>query len=334
MRRATLSLIYEGRDISEDIAPTLLRFSFTDKADGESDDVQIEISDRDRQWQNRWIPKRGHTMKPLIVCRNWFAEGDLVKLDCGTFQVDEVEFDFGEIDKLTIKGIPSAVKVSIVGQKKTKGWENSDLKQLAGDIAATGGLSLVYKGDSVPLARIDQRQESDLAFLSRVATENGFRVKAADETLILIESRLADAMTPVTLDRTIGSSFRVRIASAEVYKGSKVRFTDPDTGTLLESIRHDPNAADTGKYLELNMKTENLAAAHRVSAAKLREKNAAQQEGSWASIGDPRIRAGMTLKMEGFGKLCGVYTVKEATHSITPTEGYTLSANLQTTLDY
>lgn len=335
MRRATLTLIYEGHDISQDIAPGLLSFSFTEKADGESDDVQIEISDRDRKWQETWIPQRGHTMRPSIVCRNWFEDGDMLTLDCGLFQVDEVEFSFDEIDKVTIKGIPGAVKPSIVGQKKTTGWQDRTLEQIAGDIAARGGLSLVYKGSTVPFSRIEQRQEPDLAFLSRLGTENGFRVKAADGKLIVIEGKLADAMSPLELNRQLGSSFRVRIKSEGVYKGSKETYHDPQTGNLYESIKHDPNDPQTGKYLELNMRTENLAAAHRVSSAKLREKNAGQIEGDWESIGDPRVRAGITLKTAGFGKLSETtFTVDEATHSITKSDGYRLSAKLKTALEY
>lgn len=335
MRTASLTLLYEGHNISTDIGPDLLSFSFTDKADGEADDVQVAISDRNKKWQNGWMPKRGATLTPSIVCRNWFAEGDQLTLECGAFQVDEIEFDFGEMDKLTLKGIPCAVKAALVGQKKTRAWEATSLQGIAADVATEGGLALIYKGGDVPMSRIDQRQEPDLAFLTRVATENGFRTKAADGKLIILEGKLADALAPLTLSRTEGSTFNVRLASAEVYKGSKVSYTDPATGNLLEALAQDHTADDSGKFLELNTSTENLAAAHRVAAGKLREKNAGQQEGSWSGMGDPRIRAGMTLRLSGFGRLSeATYTVKDVTHSLSPSEGYTTSANLQTALEY
>ncbi|MDE7064977.1 MAG: late control protein, partial [Desulfovibrionaceae bacterium] len=65
MRRCTLTLLYEGRDISADIGPDLLSFTFTDKSGskGEADDVQIVISDRDRRWQGPWRPRRGHVLR-------------------------------------------------------------------------------------------------------------------------------------------------------------------------------------------------------------------------------------------------------------------------------
>ena len=54
-------------------------------------------------------------------------------------------------------------------------------------------------------------------------------------------------MSPLELNRQLGSSFRVRIKSEGVYKGSKETYHDPQTGNLYESIKHDPNDPQTGK---------------------------------------------------------------------------------------
>lgn len=232
MRRCTLTLLYEGKDISADIGPDLLSFTYTDKSGsrGEADDVRIVISDRDKQWQGPWLPERGHVLRPVIRCVNWFAEDDSLSLNCGTFQVDEVEFEAGETDTITIKGIPSAVKSSIAGQKKTRAWNSTSLQQIAGDIAGRAGLGLVYKGEAVPFERIEQRQEPDLAFLHRVATDNGHRVKVAEDKIIVYSGASADGLSPVTLTRRDGDSFRGRIATAEVYSDCVVTFTNPKDG--------------------------------------------------------------------------------------------------------
>ena len=44
-RRVKIELIYEGADISEDIAPFLLSFEYTDKSSGECDEIQITLED-------------------------------------------------------------------------------------------------------------------------------------------------------------------------------------------------------------------------------------------------------------------------------------------------
>lgn len=333
MRRASLSLIYEGRDISKDIGPDLCSFTFTDKADGEADDAQVVISDRNKLWQGPWLPSHGHTMRPTIVCENWFTDGDRLSLPCGTFQVDEVELEAGETDKITVKGIPSAVKSSITGQKKTRGWQGTSLEQVAKDVAGNAGLGVVYRGEAVALGRVDQRQESDLAFLHRVANEHGCQLKVADDKIILFSGKQADTLAPLSLTRTDGGSFRAKRSTAGVYQGSRVGYTDPATGKTHKVEYKPEEAPKTGKYLELNQRVESLQQAHHVAPAALRSKNKKERTAEWSGMGDPRMRAGMTVNVSGFGKFDGTYTVKEATHTVTP-ESYTTRLNLEAALGY
>lgn len=56
-RRAYAIISYDGADISDSISG-LLSVSVTLNADSESsDDVKIEIADRDLRWINEWYPK-------------------------------------------------------------------------------------------------------------------------------------------------------------------------------------------------------------------------------------------------------------------------------------
>lgn len=335
MRRATVRLIYEGRDISADIGPDLLSFTFTDKsgAKGETDDLQIVISDRDRLWQGPWCPQRGQTMRASILCTDWFERGDCLELPCGAFQVDEVEFEASEADRVTIKGVPSAVKTSITGQKKTRAWNSVSLQQIAGDIAGRAGLGLVYKGEAVPFERIEQRQEPDLAFLHRVAADNGHRVKVAEDKIIVYSGASADGLSPVTLTRRDGDSFRGRIATAEVYSDCVVTFTNPKNGQEYQYSYKPTNAPKTGKVLTVNKRAENVQAARRMAQAALRAKNGGQMTGDWSGMGDPRLRAGGTVTLSGFGRFDAAYSIKEATHTVTA-EKYATGVSLEAALKY
>lgn len=336
MRRATVNLIYEGKDISADIGPDLLSFSFTDKSGskGETDDLQVVISDRDRLWQDAWCPQRGHTMRASILCTDWFEPGDCLELPCGTFQVDEVEFEAGEADRITIKGVPSAVKTSITGQKKTRAWNSGSLERIAADIAAEAGLSLLYRSEPVPLLRVEQRQEPDLAFLHRVGSDYGCRVKVSTDRLIVYSGSGADGLAPVVLDRSVTGSFRGRIVTADVYASCVVTFTDPASGKDFRYTYTPDDAPKTGKALTLNKRVESPAAAQRMAQAALRAKNAGQLTGEWEGMGDPRLRAGTTVTLAGYGKWDARYSIKEATHTVDGSGGYTTSASLETALDY
>lgn len=336
MRRCTLTLLYEGKDISADIGPDLLSFTFTDKSGskGEADDVQIVISDRDKQWQGPWLPRRGHVLRPVIRCVNWFEDGDSLALNCGTFQVDEVEFEAGEVDKITIKGIPSAVKSSIAGQKKTRAWNGTNLRQIAGDIAGQAGLGLVYKAGAIPFERVEQRQEPDLAFLHRVAADNGCRVKVAEDKIIVYSGAGADGLAPVTLTRSTTASFRGKMVTAEVYSACAVTFSDPASGNVFKYTYKPDNAPQTGKVLTINKRAESVEAAQRMAQASLRGKNAGQRTGEWDGMGHPGLRAGGTVILSGYGAWDTRYSIKEATHTVSPDGGYTTSVSLEAALGY
>lgn len=336
MRRATVSLMYEGKDISADIGPDLLSFSFTDKSGskGETDDLQVVISDRNRLWQDAWRPQRGHTMRASILCTDWFEPGDCLELPCGAFQVDEVEFEAGETDSITIKGVPSAVKTSITGQKKTRAWNSTSLQQIAADIAAEAGLSLLYRSESVPLQRVEQRQEPDLAFLHRVGGDYGCRVKVSADRLIVYSGSGADSLAPVALDRSVTGSFRGRIVTAEVYASCVVTFTDPASGKDFRYTYTPDDAPKTGKTLTINRRVESVAAAQRMAQAALRGKNAGQLTGEWEGMGDPRLRAGAALTLQGYGRWDARYSIREATHTVDGSGGYTTSLSLEAALDY
>ncbi len=263
MRRAALSLIYEGRDISADLAPDLLSLTFTDKsgAKGETDDLQVVISDRDRLWQDAWCPQRGHTMQASIVCTDWFALGDCLELPCGAFEVDEVEFEAGETDTVTIKGVPAAVKTSLAGQKKTRAWNSATLETIAGDIAREAGLTLLYRGDAISLQRVEQRQEQDLAFLHRIGGEHGCRVKVSSRQIVVYSGSGADGLEPVTLDRGNTGSFRGKITTAEVYSSCTVTFTDPAAAATPPASPCNP---PWGTEMELEQVQDLLAQCIRV----------------------------------------------------------------------
>ena len=61
-RRAKVKLLYDGVDISADISPYLLSFSYVDNAHGKADDIQVTLQDRERRWREPWYPKKGSVL--------------------------------------------------------------------------------------------------------------------------------------------------------------------------------------------------------------------------------------------------------------------------------
>lgn len=337
VRRACLLLTYEGKDISRQIAPFVLSFSFTDNAHGKADDLQLSLEDRDHLWKGDWYPAKGAKLVASIRCENWTASNTPpLVMACGTFSLDEIEFT-GPPDTVSIKAVSAAMTTSIRQQKKTKAWENASLKQAAQDIANTHGLALKYDGPECPFARMDQRETSDLAFLSRMAEERGMNLKVADDTLIFTSGQGYDAKTSVkTFTRGTDAikSFRFKQKTDGVFGGgSKVVYHDPKRKQTATHIFKDSDVTG-GDVNNVNRRVDIWESGHTVAKAETRKKNKNESEGSLTVMGDPDLRATMVIGVAGFHRFDGNYSIETATHSFDRSSGYATEIKLRRVLGY
>ena len=56
-RRAWVTIVYAGRDITESVSNSVVSFSFTDKASGEADSLDLTVLDKEGRWASDWYPK-------------------------------------------------------------------------------------------------------------------------------------------------------------------------------------------------------------------------------------------------------------------------------------
>lgn len=54
-RETTAQIVFDGTDISKDISPYILSVAYTDNEEGETDDLQISMQDRDQIWMSKWL---------------------------------------------------------------------------------------------------------------------------------------------------------------------------------------------------------------------------------------------------------------------------------------
>lgn len=334
-RTATLELTSRGVSMDADIAKSVITFNFTDKAHGESDDMSATFEDREHLWQGGWAPDKGDKLTARIVCRNWFVEGDEVTLECGEFTCDEPEIS-GPPDTASIKGVSAFTDTPIRQEEKTKSWENSNLKQVAQDVATRHGLDLYFKGEPISFNRLEQRQESDLAFLQRLAEKNGYNLKVNDGQLTLISGKEADAaassLTIVRGEDAV-SRFSLRSKSADVYEGAQVDYWDAEKKEQVSHTFKPASAPKVTRLLKINQRVEGADEAERLAAGELRTANKRETEGTIDLMGRPDVYAGMVVSLSGWGNFDGEYLVETATHKI-DRSGYTTSLSIRQTLDY
>ena len=347
-RQALLSLLYEGKDISAAIAPYVISFSYTDNAHGKADDLQVHLEDRDSIWKGDWYPSKGARLITSIRCENWESpEASPKIMHCGSFTIDEIEFS-GPPDTVSIKAVSAAVTTSLRQQKKTKAWENASLEHVAQDIAEANGLELKYDGPDFPFQRMDQRESSDLGFLKRMAEQRGMCLKIADDTIILMHAKKYDAKSPIkTFTRGYSAlkSFRFKDKTDGVYgDGAEINYHDPVgkadkrfvgalSGEDQTYVKGSPKKKG-GDRLKVNRRIDDLEDGDDIVLAEARDANEDEFEGSLTVMGDPDLRATMTVGLVGFKHFDGTYFIDTATHAYDRGSGYSTELKLRKTLEY
>lgn len=333
-QRTYLSLIFSSTEITEEIMPDLLSFSFTDNESMQADTVNITLKDEKGKWAGRWRPENGETIKASIVPGTVKERGKKA-LKCGTFYVDSLRTS-GAPRTCEIGGVSVPLDLPIRRKTKTRAWESKDLKGIAQQISNEANLKLFWDvSDNNPsYDREDQKRESDLAFLMRLCESAGLSLKITDKQIVIFDQASYEKKPSVkvlTLDEAEILSWDFSAAISERYKSVTIKYRDPkknNVNTMIdESIRSenaayveytytDPEADNAGQEFEFKTRAKNLDEAKKLAKAKLRTLNRRTITGSLSLIGDISLRAGVVLTLFNFGSFDGKYFITRAEHSV------------------
>src|SRR2546430_2248812 len=97
VRHPRWELTYAGQNITARITGMATEITYSDTTGAhhhgrgrhkaaETDELEIVLEDRDRRWQGPWYPQLGD-----VVTLQIGYDGEERMLDCGDFQVDELE---------------------------------------------------------------------------------------------------------------------------------------------------------------------------------------------------------------------------------------------------
>lgn len=154
------TITYAGKDISEDISRYLISVVYTDRTQGESDEVEITVEDSDRLWMDSWYPSKGDKLEMSI------GYDDLM-IDCGSFTVDEIELH-GPPDTVTIRALAAGIN-SPLRSKRSQAHEDQTLRQIAEVVAARQ--SLTIEDGTTTTTRIKVNFAADRAEMTDAASD-------------------------------------------------------------------------------------------------------------------------------------------------------------------
>ena len=204
-----------GSDITADISRRLISLSMTDNRGFEADQLDIELDDADGLMQ---MPPRGAV---LSVFLGWKGQALFHK---GEFTVDEVEHR-GAPDTLTLRARSADYRGSL-NFRRDNSYHDTTLEAIVSAAAARNSLepAVAESLKGVKVSHIDQTQETDAAFITRLAELNGGVVAIKAGKLIFIKpgSALTASGKPIPqmmLTRSDGDGHTFNIADRDAYTG-------------------------------------------------------------------------------------------------------------------
>lgn len=332
-RRSKLLLLYNNKNISEEIDQYLLSFTYTDHANGKADDLQITLEDREGLWRSEWFPEKGARLSSGLVVSNWNGTQREEALPLGFFEVDDLDIN-GPPDTVTMKAISVPITSSLSGEDKTRAWEKTKLSVIAADIAGPAGMELFYDTDDDPeYDRIEQTEEADLPFLQKLCEDAGLSLKVTGLQLVIFDDSKYEQMEPVKTiirGRSNVISYSGRSKTREIYSACRVEYKGGKQSENINYTYLPPNRPATGRTLVINERVNSIAAAERLAKKRLRQKNQEEMTFSLTMQGDIALVAGVTVMLEGWGVFDGKYFVNQATHS---GPGYVVALELRRVLE-
>lgn len=209
------SLSLQEKDITQNIRKRLISLSLTDNRGFEADQLDIELDDSDGMMV---MPQRNAV---LALSLGWKGAALTPK---GLFTVDEVEHH-GSPDTLTIRARGADFRGSL-NTRRDESYHDTTLSHIVQKVAARNALKATLAAglSTIKVSHIDQTQETDAAFLTRLASLNGAVAVVKNGSLLFMRPGNGTTVNgrplPVfTLTRQDGDRHSFSIADRDAYTG-------------------------------------------------------------------------------------------------------------------
>ena len=297
----------DGQNITDNIRNRLISLRIKDASGYDSDTLEIRIDDRDGAIT---LPKTGALLRVSMGYDN-----NLQLM--GRFVVDELRLA-GPAMTLSITARAADFKQQLK-QQNTRAWENMTIGSIVSTIAADHDLEPVVSDTLAKtfIPRIDQTDESDLHFLTRLGKEHDAIAKPTNKRLIFAprgEAKTASGqpMASVSLTRTDLTSWNVRLSDRDKYKSVTAYYHDTTVGKRM------PVTVGQGKPVySIRNNQPDLATAQQAAAAKLKKLNRGSSSISLTMPGNPDLMAETPLIISNIRTgIDGKYVANNVTHEL------------------
>lgn len=145
----------------------LISLTLRDNRGFEADQIDLVLSDHDGKLS---LPEKGVV---IALSLGWRTDTGEQLVDKGTYTVDEIAYDT-EPDKITVRARSADFRDKLT-ENHSQSWHQVTLGDIVTTIAERHGLTPAIGGTlaSIAIPHVDQTDESDVHFLTRLAKQYG-----------------------------------------------------------------------------------------------------------------------------------------------------------------
>lgn len=230
-------LTINGKPFNTDALSRIISISLTDKSGFEADELTVSLSDHDGKLA---LPPKS---AEITIALGYIETG---VVDKGSYKITEVSWS-GAPDTLHITA-QSADTSDRFSEAKEKSWHKTSLKEIIESIAAANGYTPIigkaYQDEKID--HIDQSNESDAAFLSRLAERYDAIATVKHGRLLFVSSGEATTasgqpLPTIRITRNSGDQYTYRYSNTESYNAVRAYYIDKQTGKKHEVVITEDN---------------------------------------------------------------------------------------------
>lgn len=298
-----------GGDITRLIADRLLSMRLNEQAEQQSDSLEITLDDRDKRIP---VPSNGTWLRVWLG----YSSGGRKPVYMGAFAVDEVELSMGP-RSMVIKATASNTAPTLQKEQRTKSWHNTTLGAVVQEIAGRHNVVPVIKGElaSQQIRHEDQTNESDQAFLTRLAEKFKATIKPADGKLVVVPRGATDNAGSVTISQEEVTNWRATLKNRGAYGGVKAKWLDRTVNK--EKVVTAGESGGALPVFEEKQLYKTQAEAQKAAESRLQSLRAGEVRVNITLPGRPDVNAEGMVTLAGFrGEVDGTWNVKNVTHDL------------------
>lgn len=239
-------------------------------------------------------------------------KGDSLTLSFGGYKSGKMYID--TISSNATTTLIGAISVPLGAKvKRTRHWLKVRLFDIVNNVAVNCGINVFYQGvENHFYENVTQFQETDLAFLNRLCTREGYALKVDDDRIVIYDKAImekAESVLTISQDKVINNLIAfsenpngVKSVTVKYYDGAKLITSTATKGAII------------GEDIIINEYVSEQAEAERFAKGYLDALTQNEVTVDALILINDGVAAGSCIEIKDFARFNGKYLVYECYH--------------------